>query len=63
MREEMPTKPIPLRLPEEMLKRIDAYAERVRHEHHGLAVNRADLIRMLITYALDDIEGKKPKKK
>ena len=51
-----------IRFPAEMLKRIDAYAHRLRTEQPGLEVNRAVAIRMLITRGLETVEQKKPKR-
>jgi hypothetical protein len=41
------------RLPETLVKRVDDCLERIRSS--GLSVNRTDIVRMLITRALDTI--------
>jgi predicted DNA-binding protein len=51
-----------LRLPEELLERVDAFAERLQKERPGLEVNRASAIRMLVTMGLEVAEQKKPKR-
>jgi hypothetical protein len=43
------------RLPRSLLARLDSYAERVRGEQKGLNVTRADVVRLLLTRALDDL--------
>jgi hypothetical protein len=50
-----------LRLPQELLERIDRYAARLEGELH-LSVSRSDALRRLLTLALEDAEGTaKPK--
>jgi hypothetical protein len=48
-----------IRLEDEMLGRIDAFAARVRKETPGLDVNRAMAIRMLLALGLEAAEKKK----
>ena len=48
-----------IRLPEDMLERIDAFAARVQKEQPGLEVTRAVAIRMLIALGLEAAEGQK----
>jgi hypothetical protein len=50
---------IVVRLPQGLVDRVDAYAERLRDEQPGPAWKRSDVVRMLITRALDQVE--KPK--
>lgn len=47
----MPTKPIPIRLDDEVVARLDAAADRI-------GSNRAAVVRMLITGWLDDFDSK-----
>ena len=51
-----------VRFPDDLLERIDAFAERVQREQPGLEVNRAMAIRMLVTMGLELAEQKKPKR-
>ena len=43
------------RLPVSLLARLDRYAKRMRDEQKGLNVTRADVVRLLLTRALDDL--------
>jgi predicted DNA-binding protein len=43
------------RLPLSLLARLDRYAERMRGEQKGLGVTRADVVRILLTKALDEL--------
>jgi hypothetical protein len=61
MREPMPSEYVGMRIPKELLERIDAYLERMNRDHPGLTFSRADAIKTLVAQALDNIEGK-PKK-
>ena len=47
--------PLALRLPQELLERIDRYAARLEGELH-LSVSRSDALRRLLTLALEDAE-------
>ena len=47
--------PQAVRLPQELLERIDRYAARLEGELH-LSVSRSDALRRLLTLALDDAE-------
>ena len=47
--------PEPLWLPQELLERIDRYANRLENELH-LSVSRSDALRRLLTLALEDAE-------
>lgn len=53
---------IAVRFPQALLERVDAYAERLRAEDPGPAWKRSDVVRLLVTRALDAAEGK-PRKK
>lgn len=44
------------RLPATLLERLDRHAERLRVVHPGMTVTRADVVRMLLTRALDELE-------
>jgi Arc/MetJ-type ribon-helix-helix transcriptional regulator len=48
-------KPQALRLPQDLLERIDRYAARLEGELH-LSVSRSDALRRLLTLALEDTE-------
>lgn len=49
---------IPFRLPEDLVKRLDRHAERLRKEQRGMRVTRADVVRVLLTEGLDRVEGR-----
>jgi len=49
---------IPFRLPEELVKRLDRYAERLSREQRGMRFTRADVVRVLLTEGLDRVEGR-----
>jgi metal-responsive CopG/Arc/MetJ family transcriptional regulator len=49
----MPTRPIPIRFPPELLERLDAYVERERRR--GI-MDRSDAVRKLLAKALDAAE-------
>jgi hypothetical protein len=48
------------RLEEALLKRLDKYAERLS-KGTGLPVNRADVVRLLLTRGLDAVERERRK--
>lgn len=52
---------IVVRVPSELVERIDAYAERLRDEQPGPAWRRSDVVRLLIARALDGAEPKRRK--
>ena len=54
--EKTKTIQVAFRLPEELLERIDAYADRLSKATPGLTITRADAARMLLTQALDAAE-------
>lgn len=45
------------RLPTDLVRRLDRHAKRLEAERPGLAVSRADVVRMLLTRALDQEEA------
>jgi hypothetical protein len=51
-----------VRLPASLLKRLDAYAERLREEMPGPSWKRSDVVRMLLARALDQAEPAKKAK-
>ncbi|MCC6526088.1 MAG: hypothetical protein IT373_25800 [Polyangiaceae bacterium] len=44
------------RLPTALLERLDGYAERLRAEQPGITITRADVVRLLLTRALDEVD-------
>ncbi|HXX68093.1 MAG TPA: hypothetical protein VEK07_12965 [Polyangiaceae bacterium] len=62
MADETNDKQMVLRLPSALLDRLDAYAERLRHEMPGPSWKRSDVVRMLLARALDETEPKKGKR-
>lgn len=52
----MATKQVAFRLEEELLARLDRYAERLAAENPGMRFTRADALRVLLTRALDEAE-------
>ena len=62
------TQQVAFRLPLSLLARLDQHAERMRAEQKGLTVTRADVVRLLLMQALDNVfvptarqaEGKLP---
>lgn len=50
-----------VRLPKDLLERVDAYAERLRAEQPGPAWKRSDVVRLLLARALDAAESPKRK--
>jgi len=51
------TTQVAFRLPADLLKRIDRHAERMRDAQPGVNVTRTDVVRMLLTRALDQFDG------
>ena len=51
------TTQVAFRLPDDLLKRIDKHAERMRDAQPGVNVTRTDVVRMLLTRALDQVDG------
>jgi predicted transcriptional regulator len=56
-----PMQVVPFRVPDELVKRLDKYAARLRREQPGLRATRADALRMLLTEALDQKEARNGK--
>lgn len=50
------------RLPPELLERLDRLARRLSREQPGLSFTRSDVVRMLLTRALDDEGGKEARR-
>lgn len=48
-----------LRLPIDLLDRLDAHAARMREELPGAKFKRAEVVRVLLTKALDGVERKR----
>lgn len=48
-----------VRLTPSLLKRIDAYAERLSKQRLGIKIIKAEVVRSLLAAALDEVEGKK----
>jgi hypothetical protein len=53
------TTQVAFRLPDSMIKRIDAHAERLTTANPGLHFVRVDAVRSLLARALDEVEGAK----
>ena len=51
------TTQVAFRLPDELLKRLDRHAERMRETQPGVNVSRTDVVRMLLTRALEQAEA------
>jgi len=49
---DMGKKLVGVRMDEELIARIDAYAESLRREHPGLAISRGEAVRLLCEKAL-----------
>lgn len=47
------TKQVAFRLPEDLVARLDDHAATMMSEHPGLDVTRTDVVRVLLTRALD----------
>jgi hypothetical protein len=47
--------PLVIRLPAELRARIDKYGELLKREQPGPEWNRSDVVRLLLTRALDDV--------
>jgi hypothetical protein len=52
-----PTTQVAFRLPDSLLKRVDAHVKRMEAELPGLTFTRVDAVRSLLTGALDEIEA------
>jgi hypothetical protein len=58
MADETKGEQIVLRLPKRLLERIEAHAARLRREMPGPSWKRSDVVRMLLTQALDEVESR-----
>ncbi|MDZ7842609.1 MAG: hypothetical protein U5R46_17560 [Gammaproteobacteria bacterium] len=52
----MATKQVAFRLDEDLLDRVDAYAEQMTQDTPGVQFTRVDAVRFLLTHALDELE-------
>ena len=52
------TTQVAFRLPDDLLERLDAHAERMREAQPGVNVTRTDVVRTLLTRALEDAESR-----
>lgn len=52
-----PGEQLAFRLPKTLIARLDKHAERLAKEHPGLEFTRTDVVKTLLTRALDDIEA------
>ena len=52
-----------VRLPGGLLQRLDAYGQRLREETPGPSWKRSDVVRLLLTRALDSVEAPKKGKR
>ncbi len=48
-----------VRVPEDLIEQLDAYAQRLREEQPGPAWSRADVVRLLLTKSLSE-QARKP---
>ena len=55
------TEQVAFRLPKDLIARIDDYAARLAKEQAGMTVTRTDVVRVLLTRALDAEPASKPK--
>lgn len=52
-----PTQQTAFRLPVSLLGRLDHHVEHLRAEQPGMNITRADVVRLLLTRALDELEA------
>lgn len=52
----MATKQVAFRLDEDLLDRVDTYAEQMTQDTPGVQFTRVDAVRFLLTLALDELE-------
>lgn len=52
----MATKQVAFRLDEDLLDRVDAYADQMTQQTPGVQFSRVDAVRFLLTHALDELE-------
>lgn len=60
---EPKTVSVSVRLPVDLLERLDAHHARLAAALPGLGISRADTVRVLLTKALDEAEGGETKAK
>jgi len=58
--DDMATRQVAFRLPVELVERLDALAKRMQDESPGLRVTRADVVRLLLTSALNEDDDNGP---
>lgn len=63
MTHETETKQIAVRLPVDLLDRLEAHASRMKAGAPGVGVTRADAIRALLLDALDRVEAAAPSRR
>ena len=56
-------KAVAFRLTPDLIKRLDAHAERMQQIHKGLTLSRAVALRSLLEEALEKYEASEPKKR
>lgn len=56
------TEQVAFRLPKALVARLDAYAARLEEEQPGMSFTRTDVVRVLLTKALDATEPPKSKR-
>lgn len=54
---EPPSRQVTIRLPIELVARLDRHQARLQAANPGLGIKKADTIRVLLTRALDEVEG------
>jgi hypothetical protein len=58
------TQQVAFRLPADLVKRLDRHGKRLEEASPGMTFTRADVVRMLLTTALDQAEGQsRPRRK
>ena len=58
-KEKEPTTQVAFRLPDSLIKRLDQHVARMDADNPGLTFARVDAVRLLLTRALDQVEGAK----
>ena len=53
---------IVVRLADDLVNKLDVYAEKMAAQHAGMRVTRSDVVRLLLTRALGEEESKKSKR-
>ena len=52
-----------MRLPDSLIERLERFAEQMRAEQPGVAVSRTDVVRLLLTRAVEDVDGSAKKRR